>query len=86
MGAHLRAQPWFKVPGHTVVSDALSATFLSREVDTVMSFSRSDFDTLLPPWRTVIEVCVRSRLALSMMSAWPRSAEDLWPAVDAALD
>jgi hypothetical protein len=82
----IQKQPWFgRHDGSWVVMDALYAAMLTSKVETLREFSRSDFDTLLAPWRAVIEHCVRSRTALAMMPSWPFPADELWPAVDTAL-
>jgi hypothetical protein len=66
------------------VQDAACAAMLTTYRDRG-PFTTSDYDTLLTPWRTHVEGCQRSRLALQMMSTWPHPAKELWPIVDAIL-
>ena len=66
------------------VCDAVCVQLLGRYVGQV-PLTRSEFDTLMAPWRAGVERCARSRLFIAV-SAHPPFDRDFWPTVDAVME
>lgn len=72
--------------GHAdlVIRDAACALLLDDRIDH-RTYTRSDHDVLLAPWRAATRSCERSRLALAFFARWPYPAADAWPIIDQVL-
>lgn len=80
----LLALPWHRDWNSLAAADAICATLLTHLVSKG-PFTRSDFDTLMTPWRCETTGCTRSKVALMLTPSWPHPADELWPVVDAIL-
>lgn len=71
--------------GNFPACDFVCVTMLTSYVDDDGPFTRTDFDTLMAPWRSVVNREPRAVLFLGMAARWPYPGGELWPIVDAVL-